>query len=714
MSFITSLFAPKIKSPKIKQDYSTTKLTGQTLPVVYGRREVKGNIVFQQLSDNKTQFVSAIALCWGVVQMFPETIRINDKRPHYINGVLNAAREQSPGFIKDLWVWTFDGSQTTPISDYLDTTISTKPSATLSPAVTTDNINKVVRYSIRYTEAGAGSATVFSIDTNTNDLVAAMTNLVAAMQADSDYASWPFTVELENEKHYSMVTAEGNSVQLNYKPITITSKTEEQLPSLTFERLNVTSSQSVASAGTWSIVTPASYSLHRTAGLIVNFKNANKTNPSVNTARCIVRRNDMLGQTSRNDGYNSVDIAATLGGERRSTCPISAVLDYITCKDYGPGISVDLIDLPSFKAAMDYCDERLTNPDSSTEFRHRGDFIIGQTDSEKYLDTIEYMLNHCHASFYSSDGKLKMFIARPREVVRNALNQEVVLDRSNFDPKNITTDDLMDAANYIEIKYTDGESQQERKARWIDSYRRSLLGDITDEQKLDGLGSETAALRWASYMGRRALVENLKLTGEADTSFFTLDPGDLVKVTIGSEDSTWFLNKLFYVETIDPCNSQDHHVQLSLRSYGGNQLFDDFGARDYNSQTLVDMTNIRQVPYNTSSKPENPTDFYFMINPQGYSTYAYPVFQLVWAPPSEHENMHKNYKIYRKPDNNPGASWSLQATIAGNLVRWVDPGNIVTAGHGWYYAIVSVTLTGVQADIPALYHIHAFNFNAVP
>lgn len=118
MGFILDLFRPKkprvtiqnIVQPDQAFTDATTKLVGKPLPVIYGKNvHVFGNVVYRRLSSDKKKTKQAVSFGWGPLAFDLDSIRVNEKRPEFINGLTNARKSVNPGFLAGVKVWVFDG-----------------------------------------------------------------------------------------------------------------------------------------------------------------------------------------------------------------------------------------------------------------------------------------------------------------------------------------------------------------------------------------------------------------------------------------------------------------------------------------------------------------------------------------------------------------------------------------------------------------------------
>lgn len=88
----------------------TTKSPGLPLPVVYGQAHIYGNKIYNRLSSDKKNLELWVSIAWGPLNIIEDTIRVNEKRPEYINGVLNSNRSAEPGFLSGVNVWVYSGT----------------------------------------------------------------------------------------------------------------------------------------------------------------------------------------------------------------------------------------------------------------------------------------------------------------------------------------------------------------------------------------------------------------------------------------------------------------------------------------------------------------------------------------------------------------------------------------------------------------------------
>lgn len=702
MSFIQDLFAPDVTASKPKREISetTTKLVGEPLAAAYGKPWARGNIVFKRVSSDKKTIRASVALCWGPVTINTSTIRINEKRPHYINDALNPDRNSDPGFIEDLHVWTYDGSlgQTFPSfttpgsadpirSDYQVKAVPTVSSGSREFTLRIGNKTWTEKQSgsLEYRYIGTGEDRSYSqVWVSSETRRTTLGRLVSRIQNDANYGTAAYTIGIADKTETRTEGSGENRTTTTYTvgEITITGKSGNTLPRITGSNFDFETFAPNPGDEEWQA---HEYGMNRTSFIHVR-GTANEGFSNINEVLCQLERANLLGSSPYQTAVPTVT-------PTRSSNPVAAALDWLCNEDYGAAIPYTRIDETSWQAAIDYCDGMVSDGQGGTEPRWSADILAGKNDDgSTHADVLGLLLSHANAAVFESNGLIKCWIARPQPSVMH-------LDRDIFDPDGLQTRDVMETPNIVELTYSENQGDgEERRVRWEDKNRSSLFGEITENNERPGIPNRSTASRMVSFLGRKTLLEQISLKGTGDQRLMVLEPGDVVDVTIGYADVTWYTAKKFYVDEISPDN-RDGDVELSLIEYPGDFLFNDGRAATIDSSAPIYSNDPTATIVSPNQVPINPA--YVTATVQQDDTLR--VFTtLSWTSPPSPPYMHRNFEIYRRTSGSDG--WQKIDLIGGRRTKYRDAilNPVYTEYH---YAIISVTENGVEGVLPSVAHI---------
>ncbi|MDX5370111.1 MAG: phage tail protein, partial [Alphaproteobacteria bacterium] len=640
MSFIRKLFAPKVKNsrPNYSFERDTTKLVGKPLSVVYGDRvHVFGNVVCRKMSSDLKQTRQGVALCWGPVTIHTETIRVNEKRPEYINGVLNAQRNLEPGFISGLKVWAHAGnlgqapahgliyglnrtayiwveatanddisgvdtvecditrgnlfSSVSPEDEY-NTPIPAEIAAAFPSGVRSSNPVAAALDYILNKDYGAGRdltsfngfaswvSAINQCDTVLN--VASSVGLgwayglrtdflengwyveklpapdnqptgypgfagpiagtgsydwngIAISRSYRDLADGDFAVTAEAQP-FSLMTLADENTQCTEEigmdnPVTCTTTYEAQT-------YNKSVLFGLAKASTGNYVSDFLYAIHLTGdGLVEVWEDGVFETFNGGYAAGDTLTIDVTGTTVTYKKNGTAFKVST-----RAVAPADYPL-YLQTAIYQPGASIRFTEWTGVEG----------------EYRYSASGEFGKGENDKHIDIINRLLDIANASVYEKDG-IKCWIAKATAAVAS-------LDRSTFDPKGVDTADIMDIPNVVEVIYGSEDEDGERlSAIWEDPDVIAAWKETRETIDEEAIRTRTQASRKAAFIGRRAKAERKMVKGTADQRFMTLEPGDVVNVTMGTATTSWFTAKPFWVEEIVPEN-REGDVELTLTEY---------------------------------------------------------------------------------------------------------------------------------------------------
>ncbi|MFV3127112.1 hypothetical protein [Niveispirillum sp. KHB5.9] len=435
------------------------------------------------------------------------------------------------------------------------------------------------------------------------------------------------------------------------------------------------------------IASPTGGNMNRTAGLAIRAKFSSNVS-DIGDIEAWVKRG-MLFEAGGDAAQYDWRIPAGGLAPRRSSNPVAAALDYLLNVDYGLGIDPATLDLESWIQGMNVCDEQVGN-----EPRFSINGIFGGDDDETHADVIERILEAANAQPFQYGNRIRLFLPRPRSVV-------AWLDRSNFIPSGAETADVMEVPNAIHLEYTDPTDLERRTVRWEDPVRIARFGEILDEVRRPDIQSRTQASRMASYLGRSRLGEDLRIEGVADQRFMNLEPGNLVAVTAGDGEHTWFTEKKFWITSINP-DTEDGDVGLELVEYAGDSIYDDSTADILDTNDPVRTYDDSGSLPNPLRPPLNPVAFSHQIGFFERNDRKVYYVDLFWDEPEQPDLMHSAFVIYRRQTGED--QWQPAQTVNGAARTFRD----TTADlHlvGCEYLVISRTSAGIEAEKPTAPHI---------
>lgn len=223
--------------------------------------------------------------------------------------------------------------------------------------------------------------------------------------------------------------------------------------------------------------------------------------------------------------------------------PGLAIMDYLTHPD-GMKKTLDDIDIPSFSAFADICDQSVLRADGSSEKRYRIWGVYQLTDEPE--DVLRKMRATCDAELHqNAEGKIAIRGGRweaPTVVIteRDILGHS--LEQGN---------DRFSAFNELKITYTSPlhEYQSMEATAWVDDADQDERGPIPSEHDLDFVPSPAQARRLAKIHISKS---NPRWKGKIRTNLMGLDA--LGERTIQVILPELEINEAFYVAgfSIDP------------------------------------------------------------------------------------------------------------------------------------------------------------------
>lgn len=743
---------------------STTKLVGKPLPVIYGEDvHILGNIVKRTLSDDRKKVTIVVSLCWGPVTIDTDSIRINEKRPETINGVANTNKESSPGFIEGVSVRSYSGALGQTPENGLEYGLN-RTAYLYIEAEANDELSDINRVEAKVTRenlfvAGDYQTPIPAEITarfptgvpSSNPIYAALDYLLnkdyGASKTDeqfSDYQTWLdaadycdslVSIDVLNTIQWN----EANNVSISGSGLTVTKTADTQawdagaFSSTCFESgdgsLNFTAPTPEQTTQTTTSVVCTTQTINVERRGLVTERTCNNVSSSTT-------RDEMstVGLSSANDGedFSTIKHAINFKGDGNYEVMESGTVvfgpaaytagdafsiaisggDLIYQKD-GSTVYTSTI-APAYPLYPDVSiwkkDQAVTftsiNGSALTEKRFRVGMEVGKDERDLHADIIEQLMQVANAQPFEYNGVIKCFIARAGTSVAS-------LDRSNFIPTGAETSDIMDIPNQIEIEFrSDNEDGEKRTAVFEDSTRITEWGEIRENISMHGIPTRTQAGRMATYQGRSAVSQTLRVAGVADQRFIGLEPGDIVDLTAGFEDSTWFSAKLFWVQSVVP-DDKNGDVELGLLEYGGDTLFDDSNFTQisqndpiFGPDDSVRLPDAREVPLGPTAVTAVAGSFERKPTRQFY-------VDVSWTAADQPLYMYDKFLIYRREDDT--ATWAHVGTVSGRATSFRDTGADIV-NQGYLYAVIAQTTMDVQSTFPdpGDYYVEALAVDVPP
>ena len=259
------------------------------------------------------------------------------------------------------------------------------------------------------------------------------------------------------------------------------------------------------------------------------------------------------------------------GKTEYSTNPAMCLLDFLTNKRFGLGkwITMDDIDKDSWIESADYCDEVIEFHNSDNVVvkakRYELNMVIDQSASG--INWIQEILANFAGYLTMSDGKLKLKVEQ-RTPVSYKFND------SNCSDISIAPLKLSETPNRYSIKIIDPLNN------WVsvsclcedfaDQKQRGKI--VTKEVQLNGVTSQSQALRLARFYRDYNLACPLNISFKTGLQAMHLEPGDVVTVSYHGVFDGLPIRISQIKET------EDEHFEIEGRQYNPELYNDDLGG----------------------------------------------------------------------------------------------------------------------------------------
>lgn len=254
-----------------------------------------------------------------------------------------------------------------------------------------------------------------------------------------------------------------------------------------------------------------------------------------------------------------------------STNPAMCLRDFLLSPRYGLGkwFTANDLDDDSWNESADYCDEIITFHDSGgvkvTAKRYELNMVIDEQKSA--LEWLQQILANFAGFIVYSNGKLKLCIEKPT-VISYRFNDDNCSDLK-IEPMNLT-----DTPNRYEVSIVDPLNNWNTIKAICEDYADQKMRQriITKAVSLEGVTSQSQALRLARFYRDYNLVCPLQLSFTTGMQGMSLEPGDVVTLSYHGV----FTDMPIRIATIKETNKGT--FEISGRQYNDTIYGDDLGG----------------------------------------------------------------------------------------------------------------------------------------
>ena len=493
-----------------------------SIPIVYGERKISGNQTYHQVNADLTQLHKHVVLCEGGIEGISSVTA---------NGLLVPTGTQTANTVftirnnkyNDAWV-QLSGKRLTLAANGVTKTIDLKNKDDMQ---------------------GEGSFSYWEYQCNISSLV----SYINQRYVDG-WECFPTASTNKYPGDLSLIST-GN----NPKPTTDREYCYQTL--VNFEVPTVTGGTSYKF---YDSVTPETFNetggYPKMAWLDMKFYSSQELNGNPNM-EVIVKGRKVYDPRNGKTAY--------------STNPALCTLDFLTSHRYGLGrwISMDDIDLDSFKSAANYCDQVIDFEDSFGNHikakRYELNIVIDQRQDA--ITWLQNILGNFSGYLVYSQGKLKLMIEKATPV-SYAFTDDDILDMS------ISQLELDSCPNSYEVSIIDPRNNWKSiKAKVIDHADIKMRGRIVKKEvELEGVTSQYQALRLARFYRDYNLTCSLQLSFTTGMQGMHLECGDVVTVTYRG------VFKGLPIRIMEIKETEENQYEISGRQYNASIYSDDLGG----------------------------------------------------------------------------------------------------------------------------------------
>ena len=249
--------------------------------------------------------------------------------------------------------------------------------------------------------------------------------------------------------------------------------------------------------------------------------------------------------------------ANTSAGEEANSNPALCVLDFLTDRHYGMGVSYSEIDIDSFKTAANTCDVYITG----TQRRYTCNGIISLNKTPKVI--IEELLSSCNGKLIYSNGKFKILVQDNVSTSVATINYDDIVS----DIKINATNNMREQVNQVRASYIDFNSSFSQVNDISVVSDDEFLGEDLLERRSIALSlpftNNSGVAQRLAYSTLYKMRKQATVQFECAMNRFDLDIGDVVTLNLPKYG---FDTKLFEVVEWS-FNTANMTVNLTFREY---------------------------------------------------------------------------------------------------------------------------------------------------
>ena len=239
--------------------------------------------------------------------------------------------------------------------------------------------------------------------------------------------------------------------------------------------------------------------------------------------------------------------------------PAYCILDFITNTRYGLGIDESQIDLDSFKAVGDYCDETVDG-----EPRFQLDYVLDTQRSS--LDYLKDMLSTFRGFLVYSAGEIRLKVDAPDTAVQSFDMGNIIQDSFGYSKTS-----KKERYNQFTVEYIEPDNHWEQIGARASIDSDILTNGINEESiKLLGINRFSQAGRMAKYYMKKSLYCTTYCQFGAGIDSIQCEVGDVITV---SHDVPGWTDKKFRI--IEMREQENDEMQITAEEYNEAVYSDD-------------------------------------------------------------------------------------------------------------------------------------------
>ena len=199
--------------------------------------------------------------------------------------------------------------------------------------------------------------------------------------------------------------------------------------------------------------------------------------------------------------------------------PVWHLYDYLTNTRYGVSMDETLVDVPSFNAAANYCEDESYKPAWKVNYA-----LVSQIKSQSIIDTL---LAHFRGSLSWFNGMISLHYSdlRAESAVATIQDSDIARDEDGRDMVYVTQPSTISTPDGVLIKYV----SEQKKWTLDDVYVGDTTGQIK-QLEFPGFTDRSLALDMGTYMLERERI-NRAYSFTTRPSNIILDPNDVITIS---------------------------------------------------------------------------------------------------------------------------------------------------------------------------------------